>query len=238
MATDVQALGAPPIKRRLWWHVAPLTILALMLAKAGSLVISGFGTSDRWYDSLRQPFALPMEWVYPGAWPVICVVLGTAWAIMLTVKPSRPRLLGLIAFYAVLALSLIWVPVFRVAHDIAMAKYMLGAITILLIASLFLFFSLRRVAGLLLIPYLLWVIFVTSWMIGLERLNPAAGKSITELSEGKSNAVREENRRRSREGDEWDRRDDGRDGARGERRDPREDARMDRGERRDRPRGV
>ena len=29
LATDAQALGAPPIKRRLWWHVAPLTILAL-----------------------------------------------------------------------------------------------------------------------------------------------------------------------------------------------------------------
>lgn len=221
-----------PTWRRAWWRIAPLTILVVLLGKTVSVLISGFGLGDPWYDALELPLGLPMEWIFPLAWPLACILLGIVWAMILSVPPSAKRWWALSLFYLGLALDFLWLPVFLLAHDITLAKVMLAGRVVALVPAAILFFQIRRVAGLLLIPYLLWISFVTALIAGIERLNPAAGESIVQQTEGTINAVREKDRRRFREGDEWLGGDDRGDGPRGGRDDPREDPRMDRRERR------
>lgn len=210
--------------------------MVVVLGKAVSVLVSGYGLADPWYEALEWPMQLPIDWIFPFVWPIVSVILGIVWAMILSIPPSRLRWWGLTLFYGALALHFLWLPVFLAGHDIGLAKVMLTARAILLAIATWIFFKVRRVAGFLLIPYLLWIIFLAALITGIERLNPAAGESIIETSERQINAVREENRRRFDEGDEWFGGDDRRDGPRGRGDDPREDPRMDRGERRDRPR--
>lgn len=229
----VEAAPPPPQWRRAWWRIAPLTILVIVLGKTVSVLVSNHGFADRWYEMLEQPLTLPIHWFFPFAWPITCVILGIVWAMVLSIPPSRERWWGLALFYGAIVLNFLWLPVFVVGHDIGTAKIMLTVRAILLAIATWIFLRIRRVAGLLLIPYLLWIIFVTALITGIERLNPAAGESILQATEGKINAVREKDRRRFDEGDEWLGGDDRRDGARGRGDDPRQDPRMDRRERRD-----
>ena len=231
-----EAAAPTPQWRRAWWRIAPLTILVVVLGKAVSVLVSGYGFADPWYDALERPLQLPIDWIFPFAWPITCVILGIVWALVLSVPPSRQRWWGLALFYGALVLNFLWLPVFLVGHDLGMAKLMLAVRAILLAIAAAIFLKVRRVAGLLLMPYLLWIIFVTALITGIERLNPAAGESIIHTAEGQINAVRKEDRRRFDEGDEWPGRDDRRDGPGGRGDDPREDPRMDRGGRRDQPR--
>lgn len=226
---------AAPTWRRAWWRTAPLTILVVVLGKAVSILLSGFGLGESWYDSLRLPITIPLRWIFPFAWPVVCIILGSAWAMILSVPPSRLRWWALMFFYIGLALNFLWMPIFFMGRDIVLAKYILSAMVVALVPSLILFLRIRRVAGLLLIPYLLWVSFVTALIVGIERLNPAAGESITQLTEDKINAVREKDRERLLKDLEWSGRDDRRDGPRSRRDDAREDPRVDRRERRNQP---
>lgn len=216
-----------PQWRRAWWRVAPLTVLIVVLGKTVGILLAILGLSDNWFGLLKLPFAIPPAWLFAVEWLAGGLILGSAWAMVISVKPGSARLWGLASLYAAMVADALWPAVFFLFHDIAMTKVMVSAATMFLLLANGIFFSVRRLAGWLLIPYLLWLAFVTAMVIGIDRLNPAAGESIFQTTESKIDAIRKETRGRLREGDDWLGRDDRRDGPGGRRDDPRQDPRMD-----------
>ena len=61
------------------------------------------------------------------------------------------------------------------AHDITLAKYVIFVMTIIAAAAAGQFVRLRKPAGLLLLPYLVWLIFAATLNATIETLNPGAG---------------------------------------------------------------
>ncbi|HWJ58890.1 MAG TPA: tryptophan-rich sensory protein [Sphingomicrobium sp.] len=222
--------------RRAWWRIAPLTVLVVVLAGMLSGFVSGSGYGNHWFDALRKPSFMPPGWTFGAVWTALYVILGIAWAMILSLSPTLHRLRALILFYGQLGLNFAWSPIFFAVHDIDLAKYVIVAMFLVAAAAAGYFFTLRRVAGLLLVPYLAWLVFATVLNVSIQRLNPAAGTSLLTLTESEIDAVREQDDRRSGQDDERLGRDDRRDGPGGRGLDSRQGPRMDQRRRSDRPR--
>jgi tryptophan-rich sensory protein len=92
--------------------------------------------------------------------------------------PSERRRLALILFFIQLALNFAWSPIFFAAHDIALAKWVIFIMAAVAAAAAREFQKLRKTAGLLLIPYLAWLVFAATLNATIEALNPGAGTSL------------------------------------------------------------
>ena len=92
--------------------------------------------------------------------------------------PSQRRTVGLALFFIQLALNFCWSPLFFAAHQISLAKIVIFVMAALAAAAARQFLRLRRTAGLLMIPYLAWLVFAATLNATIEQLNPGAGSSL------------------------------------------------------------
>jgi tryptophan-rich sensory protein len=164
--------------RRDWRKIALVTVPAIVLAGSASGWLSNSGYGNRWFEGLGKPFFMPPGWLFGVVWPILYVLLGIALAMILAEPESPRRRNALILFFVQLALNFAWSPVFFAAHDMTLAKYMIYLMAVVAAAAAGQFMRLRRVAGLLLIPYLAWLIFAATLNSAIERLNPGAGTSL------------------------------------------------------------
>jgi translocator protein len=172
---------AEAVQRRSLWTTALVCVIAIELlgGLSGWLANSGYGNG--WFDALQKPAFMPPGWTFGVVWPLLYAMLGIALAMVLVEPPSDRRRLALILFFAQLALNFAWSPVFFAAHDIALAKWMIFVMAALAAAAAGQFLRIRRGAGLLMLPYLMWLVFAATLNATIEVLNPGAGVSLLGL---------------------------------------------------------
>jgi tryptophan-rich sensory protein len=105
-------------------------------------------------------------------------MLGVALAMVLVEPPSDRRRFALILFFIQMALNFAWSPLFFAAHDIALAKWVIFVMAALAAAAAGQFLRVKRDAGVLMVPYLGWLVFAATLNSTIEVLNPAAGASL------------------------------------------------------------
>ena len=135
---------------------------------------SGSASDDPWFAALAKPAIYPPAATFGIVWPILYVMMGIALALVAACRASPLRRSALWAFAVQLALNLAWSPTFFAAHRIAPALAILLALDVALIVTLWLFLRVRRAAGLLLLPYLAWVLFATLLNWQVLQLNPGA----------------------------------------------------------------
>jgi len=169
---------AEAVQRRKFWITGLICVVAIELlgGLSGWLANSGYGNG--WFDGLEKPAFMPPGWTFGVVWPLLYAMLGVALAMVLVEPPSDRRRLALVLFFAQLALNLAWSPVFFAAHDIALAKWIIFVMAALAAAAAGQFVRIRREAGILLIPYLGWLVFAATLNAAIEVLNPGAGTSL------------------------------------------------------------
>jgi tryptophan-rich sensory protein len=124
-----------------------------------------------WYDNLIKPFLTPPAWVFPPAWIILYATLLAA-LILYTIKFSRTKkLLGYIYFILQMFLNLAWSPAFFVEQNIKLALGIIILMDIFAILMLRRFFLVSKLAGSILIPYIIWILFATYLNIGFLLLN-------------------------------------------------------------------
>lgn len=140
--------------------------------------VSGSGYGNDWFDALTKPNFMPPGFLFGIVWPILYALLGIAVAMILALPASRDRSAALTLFFIQMALNFAWSPIFFAAHDIGLAKYVIVAMAVLSAIAAGKFFRLRRVAGLLMIPYLAWLVFAATLNATIDHLNPGAGTSL------------------------------------------------------------
>jgi tryptophan-rich sensory protein len=167
-----QASDKPP-----WWKAALLTVpLVVGLGSlSGYLSNSGFG--NPWFDAVEKPGFMPPGWVFGATWTLLYTAMGIAVALVLTAPASRARRLGLLLFTAQLALNYAWSPIFFGAGAIDWAFLVIMAMNVLVTATIISFWRVKRVAGLLLLPYLAWLCLATALNHEVGVLNPGADRA-------------------------------------------------------------
>ena len=159
---------------RSWSRIAIVTVPAIVLAGSASGWLSGSGYGNPWFDALVKPPFMPPGWAFGVVWPILYGLMGVALAMVLAEPPSTRRRAGLILFAIQLALNFAWSPIFFAGHDIALAKIVIFVMAAVAAAAAGQFLRLRKPAGLLLVPYLAWLVFAAMLNSAIGDLNPGA----------------------------------------------------------------
>jgi len=127
--------------------------------------------SGSWYDTLAQPALAPPNWVFGPVWTLLFTLLGVAAYLVLRDGAGRQRTVAFGLFVAQYVLNVAWTLVFFGGQDVAGGLAVIAALWVLIAATLAAFARVRRVAGVLLVPYLAWVSFAAYLNYGFWVLN-------------------------------------------------------------------
>jgi translocator protein len=168
------ALASKSQLRMSFLRYALVTVpLVLLLGTiSGRAANSGYG--NPWFDALVKPELMPPGAAFGIAWTILYVLLGLSLAMILHAKGARGRGLALALFAAQLLLNYSWSPVFFAMHQVRTALVIIIAMIVLSFVTAYLFSRIRRVAGLLLVPYLAWLCFAGYLNYRTIVLNPNA----------------------------------------------------------------
>lgn len=129
-----------------------------------------------WYPRLTKPGFTPPNWLFGPAWFVLYILMGVAsWQVWRAGFETEGVWIALVVYGVHLLLNGLWSILFFGARrpDWALAEvvFLWGSV----VASAWLFFQVDGVAGILMLPYVLWVTFAAILNGAIVRLNPGFG---------------------------------------------------------------
>jgi len=129
------------------------------------LIVSGFMD----YNMLQKPFLAPPSIVFPIVWTILYILMGVSYGILKSnnLVDSEINLI----YYAQLFFNALWSIFFFVFKWRFFAFIWIIALAILVILMILKFYSRNKIAGLLQIPYLLWVLFASYLNLAFYILN-------------------------------------------------------------------
>lgn len=150
-------------------------ILAWLGVTFVAAAVGGAATVDAgtFYGQLVQPSWAPPSWLFGPVWTVLYLAMGiAAWLVWRTPVPGRVRP-ALVLFLAQLVLNAMWSWLFFGWRLGGWALVDIVILWFLIVSTWIAFLRVRRAAGWLLLPYLLWVSFALVLNYSMWRLNPA-----------------------------------------------------------------
>jgi benzodiazapine receptor len=127
-----------------------------------------------WYASLIKPIFSPPAWLYSPIWVASFVLMGLIlFFILQSDIKHRDVRFGLILFCFQLLFMLIWAFTFFGLHALFIAFMCIIALWSTLLCAVIQAFRYSIYAGLLFIPYFLWVCYLTYLSYGFMVLNNA-----------------------------------------------------------------
>lgn len=154
------------------WALFIVPVVLLLGFLAGQ--VAGSGPGNPWFDALEKPAIFPPPMWFGIVWSVLYVMMGIALAMVCAAWGARGRTAAIVAFVVQFALNLAWTPLFFGQHEMTAALVLLVVLDIAVIVTIALFWRVRPKAGLLLLPYLAWILFATVLNWQFLQLNPAA----------------------------------------------------------------
>ncbi|BBC72377.1 tryptophan-rich sensory protein [Altererythrobacter sp. B11] len=167
-------LASPAQLRASFMRWALFVVPAVLLLGILSGRAAGSAAGNPWFAALEKPSIYPPPVTFGIVWPILYVLMGLALALVCTAWGARLRTPAILAFVVQLLLNLAWSPIFFAWHQISNALYVLLALDVMLLITVVLFWKVRTVAGLMLLPYLAWVLFATLLNWQVLQLNPQA----------------------------------------------------------------
>ena len=121
------------------------------------------------YNFLERPFLSPPSIVFPIVWTILYILMGISYAILesnqLTDKKTN------LLYYTQLGFNALWSIFFFLLKWRLFAFIWIIILAILIIFMILNFYRKNKIAGLLQVPYLLWVLFASYLNIVIFILN-------------------------------------------------------------------
>lgn len=137
-------------------------------ALGGAITATSVGN---WYQTLEKPVFNPPDWVFAPVWTTLYLLMAiAAWRVWRYERVSLTRT-ALAVFAVQLGLNLTWSFLFFGVRRIDLALAEIVVLLIVILVNTILFWRIERLAGLLFVPYLLWVSYATLLTAALWRLN-------------------------------------------------------------------
>jgi benzodiazapine receptor len=125
-----------------------------------------------WYLGLLKPSLTPPGWVFGTVWTLLYTMMGLAAWLVWKRKGYAAASRSLWLFLLQLGLNALWSYLFFGLKNPGLALLDIVALWLAILATLIAFFRHYRLAGKLLLPYLLWVSFAIYLNLQFWRLNP------------------------------------------------------------------
>jgi len=175
MPPDHQSLAAEPGRQG---HPAAVRaigpqLLGLLVFLAASALVAGLGglatatNVNGWYATADKAPWSPPNWVFGPVWTLLYTAMAVAaWLVWRRrTAATRP---ALTAYAVQLVLNLLWTPVFFGLYPVLgtsalwIAFGIIVALAVAVAVTVVYFGPISRTAGLLLLPYLSWIVFAAS----------------------------------------------------------------------------
>jgi len=165
--------------------------LALIIALAVPFAAAAIGARatnnsvNTWYKTLRKPSWNPPGWVFGPVWTVLYAMMGIAsWLVWrsgneatgdnqtsMTANQQQAVRGALILYGVHLVLNTLWSVLFFGQRNLKWALIEIVVLWSMIAATLTSFYRIRRAAGWLLVPYLLWCSFAAVLNATIWRMN-------------------------------------------------------------------
>ncbi|ANY20256.1 TspO/MBR family protein [Tsuneonella dongtanensis] len=155
------------------WALFTVPLVVLLGFLSGQL--SGSGAGSFWFQSLEKPAIFPPPMWFGIVWTILYVLMGLALALVCAAWGARGRGLAIAFFALQFVVNLAWSPVFFAMHDMRAALIVIGVLDVLVLITIVLFWRVRKLAAVLLLPYLAWIVFATVLNWQFLELNPGGG---------------------------------------------------------------
>jgi len=110
-------------------------------------------------EELNRPDFQPPDWIFNLVWPMLYTVMFVSFYIFLNTKTNRTHMPGIWIFVIQLMLNFLWVPVFFTFRQIKLAFLVALCLSAAVVYMIFIFSKISLLAGLMNVPYLVWLIF-------------------------------------------------------------------------------
>lgn len=121
------------------------------------------------YNSLEKPFLAPPSITFPIVWTILYILMGVSYGILKSRKLTNSEI-DLI-YYIQLGVNSLWSIFFFLIQWRLFSFIWIIILDILIIVMILKFYNKNKVAGLLQIPYLVWVLFASYLNIAIYILN-------------------------------------------------------------------
>ena len=137
--------------------------------------LSGFSTQSsitEWYAFLNKPSFNPPNWLFAPVWTILYILMGIAAGLVWHKGWEAPGVKAALGIFTLqLLLNGSWSVVFFGLRQPMAALIIILVLWTLILWCILRFLKLHKVAGYLLIPYLLWVSFATLLNYSIVALN-------------------------------------------------------------------
>lgn len=148
-----------------------LIFVAIPLLVGG---ISALITMDsmQYFELLEKPPLSPPGWLFPVVWTVLYVLMGIAsYLVVSSVAEPQVKIHALKVYFLQLAFNFLWSIFFFNLELYGFSFVWLLTLLFLIVISTVRFWRIDRRAGMLMLPYILWVTFAGYLNLGIALLN-------------------------------------------------------------------
>ncbi len=128
-------------------------------------------TGDSFYRSLKRPTWQPPDFIFGIAWPYNFLVLIIAGIVIANNATSFSKVIYSVLFGLSVATALLWANSFYIQQNLLLAWIALLVTALLTIPMVMIAFQTQSWAGIILLPYQLWLLIATSLSMGYYWLN-------------------------------------------------------------------
>ncbi|HEQ65378.1 MAG TPA: tryptophan-rich sensory protein, partial [bacterium] len=108
----------------------------------------------------NKPTFTPPNWLFAPAWTLLFLLMGIA-LYLISESKSEHKNRSLVVFGIQLFLNFFWNVLFFGLKNPALALAEIVLLWFIILYNIYLFMKINKVAGWLMVPYLLWVAFAT-----------------------------------------------------------------------------
>jgi len=158
------------MRKKLIVRISIGVVVCLVIGFLGSIATQS--SVNEWYPTLNKPSFNPPSWLFGPVWTFLYILMGIAFGIVWAKGTYHSWVkTAMYHFGFQLILNLTWSVVFFGLKAPFYALIVIIALLILILLTIKWFRIVKPIAGYLLIPYLLWVLFASVLNFEIWRLN-------------------------------------------------------------------
>lgn len=156
------------IKKINWFQLLVIVLTTELVGVLGNLFS---GNTGQIYTSFIKPPLSPPGWLFGIIWPILYLLMGIAAYIIYQTPETPERKKATTLYWVQLFVNFLWPIVFFRFEWYCISVIVILLLDVLVLITTIWFYKIKKAAGYLMVPYLLWILFATYLNVGIAVLN-------------------------------------------------------------------
>ena len=156
------------MKKIHWFQLISIVLITELIGALGGLLS---GNTGQIYTAFIKPSFSPPGWLFGIIWPLLYLLMGIAAYIIYQTHLTPQRKKAISLYWVQLFVNFLWPIVFFRFEFYWISVAVILLLDVLVFITTRTFYKLKKPAGYLMIPYLIWILFATYLNIGIAFLN-------------------------------------------------------------------